>query len=274
MSPSFKACAALCLTMGTLAPLSGNAEPVASTDQANTSYPYATLQLGVGFPNDLNGHLEERGTNITTTLDANTGFYGDVGVGYKIKDFRTDLTFGYSNYGGVRQSLSAPGFGSASRDADGNLQLFTVMLNGYYDIPIRNSNGLRSRWSPYIGGGIGYGSLSFPDCSISTSCYEGGSMGGFAYQGKVGVSYRATERGFAFLEGGYLGMTGSSVNAVDFDNYGGWRVSLGWRQGFGSAPKAIKVVEVEPEPVVQPVAPMQPAPTPAPVAPQPIRGLW
>ena len=272
MSHSLKACTALCLAMGTLAPLSSQAEPATSADQTNGTYPYATLQLGVGFPKDLTGHLEELGTNITTKLNANTGFYGDVGVGYKIKDFRTDLTFGYNNYGGVRQSLSAPGFGSASRGASGSLQLYTVMLNGYYDIPIRNAEGVRSRWSPYLGGGIGYGSLSIPDCSFSTSCYNGGSMGGFAYQGKVGVSYRATERGFAFLEGGYLGLTSSNLNGVDFDNYGGWRVSLGWRQGFGGAPKAVKVVTVEPEPIVQPTAPA-PA-TPAPAAPQPIRGLW
>jgi hypothetical protein len=274
MSRSFKALTALCLAAGTLTPLVSKANPTNSTDPTNTHYPYATLQLGVGFPNDLTGQLEEASTDINTRLNANTGFYGDVGVGYKFGDFRSDLTFGYNNYGGVRQSLSAPGFGSATRDADGNLQLFTVMLNGYYDIPIRKSNGERSRWSPYLGAGVGYGSLSVPDCSFTADCYNGGSIGGFAYQGKVGLSYRATERGFAFLEGGYLGMTGASLNAVDFDDFGGWRVSLGWRQGFGGAPKAVKVVNVAPEPVVQPTAPVQPAPTPAPAAPQPIRGLW
>ena len=271
MNRSLKSLAALALAGGLLVPAAAQAK-----DPAAASYPYFTLQMGVGFPNTLNGHLNEAGSRVNTSLDGNPGFNGETGFGYKFGDFRSDLTFGYSNFSGVRQSLSADGFGKATRDASGNLQMFTAMLNGYYDIPIRQGDGNRSRWSPYLGAGIGYGNLTVPDCSFSSECYEGGSMSGFAYQGKVGVSYRATERGFAFLEGSYLGMTGSKVNTVDYDNFGSWRVNLGWRQGFGGAPAAVKVVEAAPvvEPAPAPVQPVQPEPTPAPAAPQPIRGLW
>ena len=272
MSRSPKVLPTLCLALGCLAPLNAEAQPTNGNAQSPTKFPYATLQLGVGFPNNLTGQLEEDNTDIRTKLNAAAGFYGDIGVGYKFGDFRSDVTVGYNNYGNVRQTLSAAGFGSASRDASGNLQLLTVMLNGYYDIPIKKADGLRSRWSPYLGAGIGYGNLSIPDCSFSSECYRGGSMGGFAYQGKAGLSYRATEQGFAFMEGSYLGMTGSTIHSVDFNDFGGWRVSVGWRQGFGGAPKAEVVVAPTPEPIQQP----QPTttPTPEPAAPQPIRGLW
>jgi len=263
--------AALCLLGGLVVPLAGHAQPAVSN-----RYPYFTLQIGAGFPNNLNGNFTEAGTRLNTRLDGNGGFNGETGLGYRFGDFRSDLTFGYSNFGGVRQTLSASGIGSATRDASGDLQLFTAMLNGYYDIPIRAADGTRSRWSPYLGAGIGYGNLSIPDCSFSSDCYEGGSLSGFAYQGKVGVSYRATERGFAFLEGSYLGMTGSELNGVDYDNFGSWRVNVGWRQGFGGAPQAAKVVETTPavEPAPAPVVQPEPAPTPAPSPSQPIRGLW
>ena len=273
MSRSAGALAVACLSLGWLNPVAAEAKPAEST-----RYPYFTLQLGVGFPNTLTGRFSEVGTPLKTSLDGNAGFNGETGFGYRFGDFRSDLTFGYSNFGGVRQTLSATGFGSATKDASGSLQMFTAMLNGYYDIPLRAADGTRSRWSPYLGAGIGYGNLNIPDCSFSSDCYKGGSMSGFAYQGKVGLSYRATERGFAFLEGSYLGMTGNTVNSVDYDGFGGWRVNLGWRQGFGGAPAAATVVEAAPAPAVEAAPPaqptVQPQPAPAPAPSQPIRGLW
>mgnify|MGYP006273871731 CR=1 FL=1 len=259
------------LGTGLLVPPSTEAET-----SAPGRYVYFTLQIGAGFPGGVDGRFEEVGTSLKTELDGNAGFNGETGLGYKVGDFRGDVTFGYSNFSGVRQTLSASGIGSATLDASGDLRLFTAMLNGYYDIPIRAADGTRSRWSPYLGAGIGYGNLSIPDCSFSSDCYEGGSLSGFAYQGKVGVSYRATERGFAFLEGSYLGMTGSELNGVDYDNFGSWRVNVGWRQGFGGAPQAAKVVETAPavEPAPAPVVQPEPAPTPEPAPSQPIRGLW
>ena len=88
-----------------------------------------------------------------------------------------------------------------------------------------------SRWSPYIGAGIGWGNLSTPSCATpGCQSFSGGSASTFAYQGKVGISYRATNSGFVFLEGGYLGTTGSTVSTVSYDPFGTWRLNLGWRQ--------------------------------------------
>ena len=241
------------------------------------AFPYVTLQMGIGFPSDVSGSLDESAVDLDTTFSSSPGFNGELGVGYRFSDsFRSDVTVGYGTYGGVKQTLRLPGVSSATLDADGRISLLTAMLNGYVDVPIRNGSGALSRWSPYLGGGIGYANITLPDCSFSADCFKGGSASGFAYQGKAGLSYRATERGFAFLEGAYTGATGPSIDGVDFGSVGGWRVNLGWRQGFGGAPAAVKATpqaaapEVEPAPA--PVATPQPAPAPQPQAP--IRGLW
>lgn len=247
------------------------AAPPAPVAEQVGHYPYASLQLGVGFPTTYSGDFDVDGVDgVVTDLDLNTGFNGELALGYKFNNFRSDLSVGYGNFGVNEQIYSTSKYGRASVSGKGSTNLTTVMLNGYYDIPIRNGDQSLSRWSPYVGGGIGYANISTPACAAA-DCYSGGSAGAFAWQAKAGVSYRATERGFAFLEGGYVGTAGNTtVDEVTFGNFGAWRVNLGWRQGFGGAPKPQAVVQGEPAPA--PV--ITPEPAPAPAVQPPIRGLW
>lgn len=417
---------------------SAGASTAAQSDQSSNDdhdgrrYPYASLQLGVAFPNDLNGHIGALDTDTTLRLDS--GFNGELAVGYKFNDIRTDLSVGYGTFAVNSQSYSTPGIGSATIGGKGAVNLWTVMANAYYDVPIwgdpagnklrfslgidtttanngsvdtasadadyssrieiwdptandnqgawvpyvadsfykvpgeregerehasvvlvrvpinrdstpdngetltltavngagdrgrgtavirddgsgtvfvtsadrsgvlaptpvqlrrpESSNstttadrandssldpavvdpallpadgdgqprGMRrpvirvsrpvvsenspyvvfsvfrdqlpSRWGPYVGAGIGYANLGTPACAAS-NCYSGGSAGSFAWQAKLGVAYRATERGSAFLEGGYVGTAGNnSIDDVTFNSFGAWRVNVGWRQGF------------------------------------------
>lgn len=251
------------------------AQPKSAPERGSRRYPYASVQAGIGFPGNLNGTIDtgNPGGQFPTTLNLNDGFSGEVALGYKINDFRTDLSVGYGNFAVGSQTLN----GAPISTANGSVNLWSVMLNGYYDVPLRSSSGELSRWSPYIGGGIGYANIGIP--AYSNECCDAGNAGAFAYQAKVGLSYRASERGFAFLEGGYLGLNGFQVDPVDYDGIGLWRVSLGWRQGFGGAATSAKAVSTEPAPLpeagpqAEPLPAAAPAPFPAP-APQPIRGLW
>lgn len=215
------------------APSNSAAAPKPSASESlPTSYPYASIQAGVGFPNNLRGNFDFLGlATLQNTLNLNTGFNGEAALGYKFPDFRTDLSIGYSNFGSKTQTITVPNFGSASVSGTGSVSLFTVMANAYYDFKIKKDDGTLSRWSPYVGAGIGWGNLSTPTCAI-TNCtlFSGGSASTFAYQGKVGVSYKATDSGFLYLEGGYLGTTSAQVNTVSYDAFGTWRLNLGWRQ--------------------------------------------
>ena len=241
---------------------------VTSSDQQTapaSSHPYASIKVGAGFPWDYDGNFDLLGSNIDTSLKLNGGFTGELALGYKFKQARAELAVGYGNYGVNNQTFSSSRFGSFSSSSDSSMNLTTVMVNGYYDFPITNSDGSRSRWSPYIGAGIGYANLNVPGCS-GNGCFSGGSTGGFAYQGNVGLSYRVSDRGQAFVETGYLGSTSGTIDDVSFGSFSSWRVFLGWRQGFGGSPKATAAAAPAPE--------TQADPAPQPDSQPAVRGLW
>ena len=108
------------------------------------------------------------------------------------------------------------------------------MGNAYYDLKIHHKNSTLSRWTPYVEAGIGWGSLSIPGCAanqgVNCNAFNGGSGGGFAYQGKIGLSYLATSLGSLSLEGGCLGMTGTIVENVNCNSFDTLILNLGWRQ--------------------------------------------
>lgn len=250
--------------------------PITTPNTDPESHPYISVQLGVGFPDDLRGDLNIDGDTYQTRFDLDNGFNGELAVGYRWRHLRTDLSVGYGAFGAATQSFRIPGE-TVSTSADGSMQYTAVMLNGYIDLPNRLRSGEQSRWRPYLGGGVGYANLSIPDCNFGSGCFAGGSDGAFAWQGKVGLSYRATDRGILFVEAGYLGTGPTQIDRVDFDGFGTWRLNVGWRQGFGGAPKAAAPVAVQlapqPEPLPQVMPQPQPMPAPA-AAPHPIRGLW
>ena len=215
---------------------SGKEDPLA--------YGYGSLQAGVGFPGVYSGKIKNPllppPIRAINTLDLGTGFNGELAAGYRGRNFRSDLSVGYSNFANQLQTvkLSSPFQPqvSASTAGAGSVSLFTVMANGYYDFKIRNRYGAISRWSPYLGAGIGLGSLNSPGCSLpNCTLFNSGSDIGFAYQLKAGISYRTNETSRLFLELGYLGITGTSIgsgNSVDYDPFGVVRLNLGWRQSF------------------------------------------
>lgn len=216
-------------------------ESQAAADDLPNSYPYVSIQAGVGFPNDLKGKFSlvnfPQIPPAQNTLDLNTGFNGELAVGYKFPNFRTDLSVGYSTFNSQTQTLVFTNNNnqtlSLTNPGKGSVDLFTVMANAYYDFKIKNKDNTLSRWSPYIGAGIGWGNLSTPQCAIpNCTTFSGGNASTFVYQAKLGLAYRATQSGFVFLEAGYLGTTATTVSNVSYDPLGAVRLNLGWLQRF------------------------------------------
>lgn len=216
-----------------------------SGKESPLAYGYGSLQAGVGVPGVFSGAIRNPllppPIVAINTLDLDTGFNGELAAGYRGRNFRSDLSVGYSNFANQLQTVKLsspflPGGVSASTPGSGNVSLFTVMANGYYDFKIRDRYGAISRWSPYLGAGIGLGTLNSPGCSLpNCNLFSSGSDSGFAYQFKAGISYRTNETSRLFLELSYLGITGTSIgngNSVDYDPFGVFRVNLGWRQSF------------------------------------------
>lgn len=115
----------------------------------------------------------------TSTGKVDYGFSsgGDMALGYQAGPVRGELELGYHALGIKNTTVGA----GPETSASGDMKIPTLMANGYYDF--HNS----SRFTPYVGGGLGVAHLEFP-----TNLGFGNTSSTdnrFAYQGMVGVSY-------------------------------------------------------------------------------------
>jgi opacity protein-like surface antigen len=115
------------------------------------------------------------------------------------------------------------------------------MLSGYYDIQTK------TKFTPYVGAGIGYTSVTLPSQNRVTGTYTvngnsgtgwidygGGSGSAFGYQAKVGVSYAVSKPADVYVEGTYQGNTGTTINNLNLSALNLFGVRAGLRYRFGS----------------------------------------
>ena len=194
-------------------------------------YYYINLGLGIGFPNTLNGNHElvrkNQSYSINLNQDLDSGFAGELAGGYQFEDSRVELAIGTGNFGANqgRMNVSTLGHRIVNNPISGSVNYVSVMANAYYDIPTG------SKFRPYIGLGAGYAHVTIISRN-GTHFVGGGSVGTFAYQAKVGLSYEVIPKGSMFVETAYLGTTGFSASGINYDPVGATRVVAGWKQGF------------------------------------------
>jgi opacity protein-like surface antigen len=228
---------------------------------------YLTVGAGAVWPGNINYSANKYPLSATSqprgVLEQNAGFSVDGGIGYDFGAIRTELTYGYS--GPSVDSVVSRDLSRSFSDG-GKIDKNDIMLSAYWDvIPF-------GRFTPYIGGGIGYSDLSFPS-------FNGGSYynppyhdkGLFGWQAKVGLSYALAYNWDVYAEGTFSGTGNAQFEGVNFSSYQDVGAKLGFRYRF--AKPAVVVVVPEPAPAPAPAPAPIPMPEPAP-APEPIRGLW
>ncbi len=235
---------------------------------------YVGLGLGAAWPSETGfrtRNLDNRGfENVNGDLSFGGGFSGDLAVGYDFGAIRTELSYVYTRASVNEVSFSENG-NNYDLSSSGIINKNDVFASGYWDI----STG--SRWTPYIGGGVGYTNLSTPRIKVSSggdSVSTGSANQGlFGWQAKLGVSYGVSNVSDVYLEGTYSGASGFESDNVRYDSYNDFGAKLGFRYRFGQpAPQPVVVTPAPaPEPAPQPAPEpfVQPIPESA-----PIRGLW
>lgn len=235
---------------------------------------YIGLGLGAAWPTDTGirtRNLDDRGfENVNGDLGFGGGFSGDLAVGYDFGAIRTELSYVYTSSSVNDVSFSIDG-NDYDLNSSGSINKNDIFASGYWDI----STG--SRWTPYIGGGVGYTNLSTPRIKVSnngeSASTGGANVGLFGWQAKLGVSYGVSNVSDVYLEGTYSGASGFDGDNIRYDSYNDFGAKLGFRYRFGQ-PAPLPVV-VTPAPAPEPAP--QPAPEPF-VQPipesAPIRGLW
>ncbi len=130
-------------------------------------------------------------TQNDSGLDFNDGYIGGLAVGGKTKWARAELEASYRN-------------NEIDNAGDGRAESGALMANAYWDIETG------TRFTPYIGGGIGVAHVEFD----TTGGDEGTE---FAYQGIAGASFAIDPRWSVGAEYRYFATT--QVDNTDYDNH-------------------------------------------------------
>ena len=228
---------------------------------------YLTVGAGAVWPSDQRMWARDNSiwNNVTslpsTTINYNGGFSVDGGIGYDFGALRAELTYGYS--APSIENVTLRNLGGGSFDAGGKINKNDIMASVYWDVlPF-------SRFTPYIGGGIGYTNLSTPSFNVGNYYTGSNNKGLFGWQAKAGLSYALAYNWDVYGEATFSGTGNPHFESVNFSSYKDIGAKLGFRYRF--AQPAVVVVVPEPAPA--------PAPAPAPIpmpepAPAPVRGLW
>lgn len=148
---------------------------------------------------------------IDISLDTETGFGINGAVGYRFDDARVELEVAYTNNN--VEGVSVNDFDQVP--LDGDIESVQFMVNGYYDIPTQ------SRFSPYIGGGVGVATLTADDIEADIPGLGALALddtgASFVFQVKAGVGYAISSQANVFLGYRLHGIPGQDFEAFDAD---------------------------------------------------------
>ncbi len=183
---------------------------------------YGTAGLGYSMLNDADWEIDSIDNEGDVELDAGLGF--SFGVGYDWGNTRAEFTYG-SNNGGMDQITNDDGDAAS---VDGDLTLNSFMVSVYRDFPNDSS-----KWTPYVGVGIGTTSVEIDDLTEDGTNYGDEDGSGFSYQLKAGVSVNVSEKADIYGEVQYLNV--STVEMADDElelDTSSWGIFSGIRYQF------------------------------------------
>lgn len=186
--------------------------------------------LAAGFNNISNGEATAPNrTPQAITFKFNDGLAAGFTTGYRWGGFRGEFEFTY-RANGVKN------FNSALFPLSGHQDDLSLMVNALYDF---NTN---TRFTPYIGAGIGATMLWWRDFANATSTRIVRDTGGtkLAFQAIAGVSYAFSSEWQATLDARYKGSSGHSFAGIasSADDITGFKlrdttIMAGLRYNFG-----------------------------------------
>jgi len=171
---------------------------------------YASITPAVVLGYSLDGDVIVGGVPTDAEIDTESGFGVSGAVGYQFdENFQAEFEVAYN-----RNEADSIETALASSALTGNFQLFTFMVNGYYNIPTETP------FTPYVGAGVGAGISEANDVSApAVNVNLDGSATSFVFQVKTGVNYEVTDTLSAFLGYRLYGLPGVNVDSgvTEFD---------------------------------------------------------
>ncbi|WP_320667031.1 outer membrane protein [Prochlorococcus sp. MIT 1307] len=155
----------------------------------------------------------------------------ELGVGYDWGKWRTDVTYTQSDHD-LDSCSETKQNAACTTGSQGTGELKTYMLTGYYDFPTN------SKFTPYLGAGIGSTRISPNSINVAGTNYDLDSEDTLTYQLKAGVSYEVGKKTDLLAEASYrkyddinsdTPVAGVKFGINDIDS---WGVRFGLRQRF------------------------------------------
>ena len=174
----------------------------ASPEEKDTGY-YFTLGVGKGSSFDVDYEGDD-------SADADISITGDTGFGYRFnKNIRAEVTYSYTD-------LNISNAWSSIEEGETH----SIMLGGYYDFASD------SKYTPYIGGGLGYANLQTDASKDEENCDA------FTYQAKLGLSYEASDKVDVYGEAAYQIIGPTNIADKDVDPFSMIKAHAGLRYKF------------------------------------------
>ena len=203
--------AAPAMAQSSYSELVGQPDSTTSPTATNVAQAPAPVRpiAGSGFEVRPGPYLRfDTGHSWATNKNVDDSWIVGGGAGWRFSpNLRADLTFDYRPDFNQTSNL---GIGPGAKTG---LHNWTLMLNGYYDIPIESFPLV-----PYVGGGIGLAHNSLHGASVAVpgtgvANFTGNDTDQFAWQLSAGVSYNFTpslalDVGYRYLHAGETGLGG------------------------------------------------------------------
>ncbi len=135
---------------------------------------YVFAGFGASFTEDINGSVE----GVPLREGYGTGFMVFGGSGYRTGPYRLEGELTYAQH-----AIDTVSLGGTEGPTGGDRSTLAGLANFYVDFETA------TRWTPYVGAGIGVASVALNDVSPSSSVRLDDSDTVFAFQLKAGLAY-------------------------------------------------------------------------------------
>ena len=176
--------------------------------------PYVSGNIGASWLSNADFDGSVPGIRFSSEVEFDTGIHLGAAFGYDFGEFRVEGEFGYQSHEFEEMTdFELNGIPRSDVDADGDIDAFIFLINGFYDIDTG------TKLTPYLGGGIGFARLEIKDLfvgGVDIRIVRGDDDDTvFAYQLAGGIAYEITEEIFADLSYRYVATSESDFAGLE-----------------------------------------------------------
>ena len=200
---------------------------------------YASVGITNSSPDDAKAKIDDTNWDfVNGSFGMDDGTSATFGLGYDWGKFRAELSYDDVDYtiNKLTGCIGGTCLSSTQIDGDKKFNATVFSLNAFYDF--ENT----SKWTPYIGGGIGTAELRGADFTATysgtTASLKGQTQNVTSYKGILGLTYEASKKVDIFTELAYLETEGFTSKgsgdtiALKYDPASAWSGTLGVRFRF------------------------------------------